>query len=74
MTMKRSFSGLAILALALTATAPRAMAQTPATSLPWCGIVDGDLDCVYPTLQECERWMRPEGQECAPNPGSELDD
>ena len=73
MTMKTTLLAVASLAVALTA-APRAMAQTPTTNLPWCGVVDGDLECVYPTLEECERWMLPEGEECTPNPASALND
>ncbi len=34
----------------------------------WCGIVGSDWECVYQTLGDCEKWMRPEGQMCAPNP------
>ena len=68
MTLQTTLSAMALFALALSAT-PTAMAQTSATNLPWCGVVDDDLECVYATLQECERWMQPEGQACTPNPG-----
>lgn len=73
MIMKAVFSAVALQAFALFVP-PAAMAQTPETSQPWCGVVDGDLECVYGTLQECEQWMQPEGQECTPNPGGDQTD
>jgi hypothetical protein len=75
MAMQTTLSTAALLALALI-TVPAAMAQTtPETNKPWCGDVDGSKECVYNTVAECERWMRPEGHLCLPNPrGGELDD
>lgn len=67
MKFGKALSATALLAIS-TAVPSMAMAQTRATNLPWCGIVDGDWECVYPTQQECVRWMQPEGQACAPNP------
>jgi hypothetical protein len=70
MTMRATLSAAALLALAFI-TVPAAVAQTtPETNRPWCGIVDGDWECVYATLADCERWMQPERQACAPNPRS----
>jgi hypothetical protein len=45
-----------------------ASAQTAQVRQPWCGVVDGARNCVYPTLAECEKWMRPDGGECVPDP------
>jgi hypothetical protein len=73
MTIQKTLSAAALLALSL-AVAPTAMAQTRETNLPWCGIVDGSWECVYPTLQDCERWMQPERQACAPSPRSQKQD
>ena len=69
MTIRIILSAAALLGLSF-AAAPT-FAQTSETNLPWCGLVGGDLECVYPTLAECERWMQPEGQLCTPNPRSE---
>ena len=74
MTTQTAVTAAALLGFALFAV-PAAVAQTtPETNRPWCGIVGGAWECVYPTLQECERWMQPEGQACLPNPrGGEID-
>ena len=73
MTMRATLSAAALMALALMA-ASTAEAQTEQVNPPWCGEVDGAKECIYPTLEECERWMQPEGQACVPNPrGGEID-
>jgi hypothetical protein len=72
MPMQKAMAAVGLLALAVISVP--AMAQTSETNLPWCGYVDGATECVYPTLQECERWMQPEGQMCVPNPrGGDVD-
>jgi hypothetical protein len=70
MTMQIPLLTVALLAVAFTA-APASAQTTPETNRPWCGIVGSDWECVYQTLPDCERWMRPEGQMCAPNPRGE---
>jgi hypothetical protein len=42
--------------------------ETRATSEPWCIIGGGAMSCLYRTLPECARVMRPQGGECVPNP------
>jgi hypothetical protein len=73
MTIQRTLSAAALLAVMLTA-APAAMAQSRETNLPWCSIVDGSWECVYATLQDCEKWMQPERQACVPNPRGQKQD
>jgi hypothetical protein len=73
MMMQRTVTAVVLLALGLV-TAPAAVGQTSEVNRPWCGDVDGSRECVYATLEECERWMRPEGHLCTPNPrGGEID-
>lgn len=68
MTMQTKVSAVAILALAFALfPAPQARAFSAETNLPWCGDVDGATDCVYATLDECEKWTRPEGHFCTPS-------
>ena len=68
--MRTMIPGAALTVFALFAS-PVADAET---NLPWCGDVDGSKECIYPTLDDCERWMRPEGHLCMPNPrGGEID-
>ena len=72
MTMRTIVPTVALMALTLVAAPVGAKAEP--TNLPWCGDVDGSKECIYPTLDECERWMRPEGHLCMPNPrGGEID-
>ena len=71
--MRTIVTTAALMALALVTTSA-AGANAEPIDLPWCGDVDGSKECVYPTLEECERWMRPEGHLCMPNPrGGEID-
>jgi hypothetical protein len=73
MTMRAIVPAAALTALALM-TMPPVGVQAEPVNLPWCGDVDGSNECIYPTLDECERWMRPEGHLCVPNPrGGEID-
>jgi len=57
------FSGISLLG------AVAAAAQTPATNLSWCKLVaGGELECVYPSFAECEKWRQSSTGQCVPNP------
>lgn len=66
-------SAAAFVAFAFMA-APFDIVRTTLTELPWCGDADGVTQCSYASLAECQKWRRPEGSLCVPNPRNDVID